>query len=177
MSDQLDFGSMDDQFEKEKAPESKGYELLPQGTYDMTVTKVWPSFYEEGNQRQLEWRLVVDGPRHAGKKVARRNTVEPDQLKWLKKDLAACEVELKGGTLNALNDQDWLDGEFVGLRVQVYVAHKKKGDKTYANYYFNKRLGKRDLTAEENAPVEEGGEFSGGGGGGSTYTQDDDAPF
>lgn len=172
----MDFGNLDDAYQETKVPENKGYTLLPTGTYKMTIVGCKPDYKEEWNARFIEWTLVVDGPRHKGKKRRKRSVIEADKLKWLKKDLLALDLELKGGSLNAFNDEEWVNENIVGLQVEVYCSHgtsKKDATKKFERLYFNKRVGRRDITEDDHMEDDETSEIEGSGG----YSEDDDRPF
>ena len=71
-----------------------GYDMVPDGTYwteveDMSVDMVKSS----GNPR-MTWMLRILGPNHYGRQLRRDFVITRDSLKWLKRDLYLCGLEL-----------------------------------------------------------------------------------
>lgn len=113
--------------------ENTGGAEVPDGKYQARVSRVELKASKQGNP-MLEWELDIIGPRCAGRKLWRRNMLaSPENVKWLKADLAACGVTL--ARLNDLNDERYL-APLIGVTLEV--RKKTKGE--YDNVYIDKRV-------------------------------------
>jgi hypothetical protein len=125
------------QSDYESAPaerENKGSDSVPDGKYQVRISRLTMTESKKGNNPMLEFELDILGPKCAGRKLWKRNMlVSADNIKWLKGDLYVCGLVLKN--LNDLNDQEIL-GTLIGVTLEV--TKKTKGE--YENVYLDKRI-------------------------------------
>ncbi len=117
---------LDDAFATAEVQERSGE--VPDGKYVVTVERV----ELKRSQKQvpmLAWTLkIVEGP-HAKRLLFRNNMIEtPENVKWLKTDLATCGVTI--AKLSELDVSKLLD-------IRLHVTKRKKGE--YDNVYIDSR--------------------------------------
>lgn len=167
---QIDFGDLDESYQKAEAPSFA--DSIPDGDYEMVIVNAFPALGKESGNRIFKWKVKVIGPRNAGVTLWRNSTLEPDRIKWFKKDMAAIGIELT--TLKVLNDVDWIDEHVKGVKVKANVRNKDG----YCNIYFQKKLGKVTLTEADRADGAGSGSSSDDAGGfTSSGGYSEDAPF
>ena len=112
----------------DKADSGTDYAPVPDGPYVCCVDRVEFRESKAGNP-YLNWVLVVDNGPHEGRWLFKRNMLGNAQnMSFLKKDIAACGVDLPP----KLSDFDL----GVLLDVKVKVTKKTKGD--FENIYIDK---------------------------------------
>ena len=131
MSNTFDLNDLDQMsgFANTEVPETNG--AVPDGRYTAFVEHVELN-RTKNDKRRLSWRLKIIGPSHVGRCVFNSHILEtPQNLKWLKKDLMLCGIELNAWSEMPQRLQDLLD---IVLEVQV----KTNGD--FLNTYFRNRV-------------------------------------
>jgi Protein of unknown function (DUF669). len=152
----MDLSRYDAEYAAAEAP-TGNYDELPDGTYHVLVHTVELGSTREAGDPILKWQLEVQTGPQAGRFLFRNNLfATPNNLKFLKKDLAVC-----GMTLTKLSELEDRLEELLDIELEVKKTTDKKGDKTYSNVYFQKRL----------TPV------AAGKGNGSGPLNPDDLPF
>jgi hypothetical protein len=131
--DDFDLAQFDDDFAG--APvEEKEFEEPPDGKYQVLVDKVEMTRSKERNLPMLKWQLRILGPRCAGRFLFRNNMIaSPENVKWLKNDLATCGMDV--GELK-LSDLPNRLGELLDVTLEV----QKKTNGEYTNVYLNRRI-------------------------------------
>lgn len=131
-----------------EAPDTN--DAVPDGRYTAFVEHIELT-HTKTDKRRLSWRLKIIGPSHVGRCVFNDHLLEtPDNLKWLKRDLTTCGIELSAWSELPHRLEDLLD---LVLEVQV----KTKGD--YTNCYFRKRVALADgVNPRELAVASDGGD-------------------
>jgi hypothetical protein len=120
-------------YETAPAERDKSQTEVPDGKYQVRVTRVELKDSKQGNP-MLEWELDILGPRHAHRKLWRRNMLtSSENIKFLKSDLYTCGVTLT--LVNDLNNEPTLRA-LIGVTLEV--TKKTKGD--FENVYFDKRI-------------------------------------
>jgi len=132
-NDTFDLAQYDDDF-AEAPVEEKEFEEPPDGKYQVLVDKVEMARAKQSGAPMLKWQLKIIGPRCAGRYLFRNNMIaSPENVKWLKNDLATCGVDVGGLKLSDLPNRL---GEL--LDVQLEVQKKTNGE--YTNVYLNRRI-------------------------------------
>ncbi len=131
--DDFDLAQYDDDFAG--APvEEKEFDEPPDGKYQVLVDKVEMARSKQTNAPMLKWQLKIAGPRCAGRYLFRNNMIaSPENVKWLKNDLAICGMDVAGLKLSSLPNRL---GEL--LDVQLEVKKQTRGE--YTNVYFQRRI-------------------------------------
>jgi len=127
----IDLSQFDDDF-AEAEVESREFDELPDGKYQVTVDKVELTRAKTSGNALLRWTLkILNGP-HVGRLLWRNNVMASrDNLRFLKTDLHVCGLDLE-----KLSD---LPGELDQLLdVNLEVTKKTRGENT--NIYFNRRI-------------------------------------
>ncbi|MEA3364860.1 MAG: DUF669 domain-containing protein [Candidatus Hydrogenedentes bacterium] len=121
----------DDDF-AEAPVEEKAFDEPPDGKYQVLVDKVELTRSKTSNNPMLKWQLKILGPQCAGRYLFRNNMIaSPENVKWLKGDLATCGLDLE--KLSELpNNLDKL------LNVKIEVTKRTRGENE--NVYFNRRI-------------------------------------
>lgn len=131
--DEFDLAQYDDDFAG--APvEEKEFEEPPDGKYQVLVDKVEMARSKQTNAPMLKWQLKIVGPRCAGRYLFRNNMIaSPENVKWLKNDLATCGMDVQSLKLSDLPNR-------LGELLDVTLEVQKKTNGEYANVYLNKRI-------------------------------------
>ena len=88
-----DLAGFDEEYEGYEATENE-FEPVPDGKYQVKVETVELTRTQKGDP-MLKWMLRIVGPTHQNRILWRNNVMAtPDNIRWLKKDLYACEVKL-----------------------------------------------------------------------------------
>ena len=125
------------------------YKPVPDGAYVCVVDKVEFRESKAGNP-YLNWILVVDSGPHEGRWLFKRNMLgSPQNMTFLKKDIAACGTDVPS-KLSDLKLESLLD-------LKVKVTKKTKGD--FENVYIDRVVAE----AKGTTPIQE--------------FNDDDIPF
>jgi hypothetical protein len=129
--DDIDLRQFDEDFAA--APVEEGeFGDVPDDTYKVSVEKAELTNARSSGSPMLKWTLRILGPRFAGRYLWRHNMfATKENLRWLKKDLLICGLELV--KLSELRDRlhELLD-------VQLEVTKRKKGE--FTSIYINRRL-------------------------------------
>lgn len=166
MTDTFDLADLDDMsgYADTEVPEDNG--SVPDGRYTAFVDQVELTKTKTG-KRRLSWQMKIIGPNQVGRCVFNGHMLETaDNLKWLKRDLKTCGIELSAWSELPQRLQDLLD---IVLDIQV----KTKGE--FQNCYFKSRVElaegtkPRDLIAEQDGSTVSGSDVAG--------LFDDDTPF
>ena len=91
-----------------------GYDVIPDGMYWAVVEHVsFDTIKSTGNPR-MTWMLCILGPDRHGRQMRRDFVITRDSLKWLKRDLYLCGLEL-----GSLSDLPGRCANLVNLKVLV----------------------------------------------------------
>lgn len=125
-----DLAQFDDVYEGADVSDG-GFEPVPDGTYQARVEAVELTRTQKGNPK-LKWTLEIVGPTHQGRLLWRHNQLGSDEnVRWLKKDLWACDVKLERTSELPANMGRLLD-------IHLEVVKKTRGE--YDSVYINKRI-------------------------------------
>lgn len=131
--DDFDLAQFDDDF-AEAPVEEKEFEEPPDGKYQVLVDKVEMTRSKERNLPMLKWQLKILGPRCTGRYLFRNNVIaSPENVKWLKNDLATCGMDVAGLKLSELPNR-------LGELLDVTLEVQKKTNGEYTNVYLNRRI-------------------------------------
>lgn len=128
---EIDLSEMDADF-ADAAVEDNEFGDVPDGKYRVIVDKVELKRSKAAGNPMLAWALRILGPHYVGRMMFHNNVIaNKENLRWLKKDLLVCGLELvRLSDLHASLPQL--------LDVQLEVTRRTRGEHT--NTYFNKRL-------------------------------------
>jgi hypothetical protein len=125
-----DLAGFDDEYEGYEATENE-FEPVPDGKYQVRVETVELTRTQKGDP-MLKWMLRIVGPTHQGRILWRNNVMAtPDNIRWLKKDLFACEVKLARISELPANLGQLLD-------IHLEVTKKTRGE--FDSVFINKRI-------------------------------------
>ena len=129
----LDLAQFDDDF-AQASVENRDFEEPPDGRYQVVVDRVELTRSRQSNTPMLKWQLRIMGPTCAGRCLFRNNMIgTPENVRWLKYDLATCGVDVSRLKLSELaNHLDKL------LDVALEVQKRTNGE--YTNVYINRRI-------------------------------------
>lgn len=131
--DDFDLAQFDDDFVG-AVVEEKDFEEPPDGKYQVIVDKVEMARSKTSNQTMLKWQLKILGPRCAGRYLFRNNMIaSPENVKWLKNDLATCGIDVANLRLSDLPNR-------LGELLDVTLEVQKKTNGEFANVYLNRRI-------------------------------------
>ena len=126
-----DLAAFDEEY-REAQVEEREREDVPDGTYQVAVEKAEMTRARNSGRPMLKWTLRILGPSQANRVLWRHNVIAtPDNIRWLKQDLATC-----GLVLDKLSELPARLGEL--LDVKLEVAKRTRGDNT--NVYLNRRI-------------------------------------
>ena len=129
---ELDLSNLDADFDEAEVEEEEEYQVIPDGKYQVEVSHVELRRTKNTGDPSLAWEMRVIGGEHAGRKLWRNNVLKTkENMRWFKKDLRKCGVELP--KLSALPLH--LD-KLIGVRLEI----KKSSHGKYFNVYLNKKL-------------------------------------
>ncbi|CAM2070255.1 DUF669 domain-containing protein [Sulfidibacter corallicola] len=140
---EIDLSSMDDDFVRAEKKESKSFEDLPEGKYQVRVAKVELTKAKTTGNPMIKWELLVLSGKYRNRRIWRNSVLTANTMSYIKTDLAICGLELAKLSDLPLRLADLLD-------VDLEIFLKVKADST--NVYFNKRLEGLD-TAADSAPT------------------------
>lgn len=129
----LDLAHFDDEFEG-AAVEERDFEEPPDGKYQVVVDRAELARSQTSGNLMLKWQLKILGPQCAGRYLFRNSMiVTPENLKWLKTDLATCGMDVQTLKLSELPQRlhELLD-------VQLEIRKKASGE--YVNIFFQRRI-------------------------------------
>ena len=125
-----DLAGFDEEYEGYEATDSE-FEPVPDGKYQVKVETVELTRTQKGDP-MLKWMLRIVGPTHQGRVLWRNNVMAtPDNIRWLKKDLYACEVKLARISELPANLSQLLD-------IHLEVTKKTRGE--FDSVFINKRI-------------------------------------
>lgn len=155
--DDFDLAQLDGDFEH--APvEDREFEEPPDGRYQVMVDKVELARSKTSGAAMLKWQMKIIGGRCAGRYIFRNNMIaSPENVKWLKRDLATCGMDVNAFKLSELP-------EHLGELLDVTLDVQKRTNGDYVNVYLNRRI-------EIDVPADFSSKRGDGGGG------DDMMPF
>ncbi len=131
--DDFDLAQFDDDF-AEAPLEERDFEEPPDGKYQAIVDKVELTRSKTSNQPMLKWQLKIIGPRCKGRYLFRNNMIaSPENVKWLKTDLATCGMDVAELRLSDLPNR-------LGELLDVTLEVQKKTNGEYVNVYLNRRI-------------------------------------
>lgn len=126
-----DLSHLDDAY-SETPLETSDRESIPDGKYTARVTKAMLATSKKSGDPMLKWELTIVAGDYEGRKLFRNNMLaNPENLKFLKKDLNTC-----GMTLDKLSSLGNRLEELLDLVLEV----QKKTNGEYENVYLNKRV-------------------------------------
>jgi hypothetical protein len=116
--------------------QANGSSKLPDGTYQVKVDKVRLVRSKDQMRLMLIWELVCVSGEHEGEPHTHIRTIDADNMKWLKGELAIAGVQIS--LLSELPDhlEDALD-----TIIEITVKTSHKDDRDYTNTYFRKQVG------------------------------------
>lgn len=145
-SEDLDLTQFDDEYAKADVSELD-FEPVPDGKYVVNVENAELTRAQVSDKPMLKWSLRILSGSYRGRSLWRNNLiVTPENIRWLKKDLSTCGLDLKRisdlpGNLDRLID------------VQLEVSKRTKGENE--NIYFNRRvLSEREYDNDSTADAE-----------------------
>ena len=116
---------------KDSEVDEDGFDTVPDGKYQVNVDRVELVRTTKGDP-MLKWTMRILGPNFAGRNLWRYNVMASDEnIRWLKKDLYACELRLTRISELPANLERLLD-------VRLEVTKRTKGE--YESIYINKRI-------------------------------------
>ena len=125
-----DLAHFDDVY-KDSEVDEDGFDTVPDGKYQVNVDRVELVRTTKGDP-MLKWTMRILGPNFAGRNLWRYNVMASDEnIRWLKKDLYACELRLTRISELPANLERLLD-------VRLEVTKSTKGE--YESIYINKRI-------------------------------------
>jgi hypothetical protein len=117
--------------------ESKSFESVPNGKYQVFVDKAYVNKSEKTGNDQLIWELVILAGPYKKRRLFHRNTLlTQDNVRWLLHDLQVAGVP-PITTMNELHDRV---KALLDVVLEVSVRNKQLDDSSVANIYLNKRL-------------------------------------
>jgi len=127
--DEFELAKFDEEF---ASADTKDLEQAPDGDYQVSVERVEITRARTSGNAMLRWALRIISGEHAGRLLRRHNMIlTPDNLKWLKRDLHTCGLEIS--TLSELPQNL---GKL--LDVTLEVAKRTRGENS--NVYINRRI-------------------------------------
>ena len=124
--EQLDYDYSETPFDESEL------EDVPDGSYQVIVDKVELTRAKSSGSPMLKWILKILGPQCANRLLWRHNVIASrENLRWLKRDLFICGVQLAKLSDLPANLERLLD-------VKLEVAKRTRGDSM--NVYFNRRI-------------------------------------
>lgn len=128
----IDLAQWDEVYSEHDVTESKDFDSLPDGRYQVEVASVELTVSKAAGNPMLAWELTVLGPRHIGRKIWRNNMmISADNIKWLKQDLWRCGLKL-----TKLSDLKARLEELLDIRLDVSLKTKRK----IQNVFFDKLI-------------------------------------
>ncbi len=128
----VDLAQFDDDFAE--APVEKKFEEPPDGKYQVLVDRVEMARSKQTGSPMLKWQLKILGPRCMGRYLFRNNVIaSPENVKWLKSDLATCGMDVAGLKLSELPHR-------LGELLDVTLEVQKKTNGEFVNVYLNRRI-------------------------------------
>jgi hypothetical protein len=125
-----DLAGFDEEYEGYEATDSE-FEPVPDGKYQVKVETVELTRTQKGDP-MLKWMLRIVGPTHQGRVLWRNNVMAtPENIRWLKKDLFACEVKLARISELPAN---------LGLLLDLHLEVTKKTRGEFDSVFINKRI-------------------------------------
>ena len=125
-----DLAGFDDDYVGSEVSDSE-FDSVPDGKYQVIVERVELVRTTKGDP-MLKWTLRILGPTHEGRLLWRNNVMaNSENVKWLKKDLYACELHLARISELPANLERLLD-------IHLDVTKKTRGE--YESVYINKRI-------------------------------------
>ncbi len=129
--DDINLGDFDEGY-NEAEYENNDYSPVPDGNYQVLVDGVGIELAKTSGNPMLKWTLKILGPSHQGRLLWTRNVIMHGQsMKWLKRNLLTCGLELK-----RLSDLKHRLNEL--LDVKLEISKRTRGENE--NIYFNKRI-------------------------------------
>ena len=116
---------------------------VPDGTYQVRVNKVALVRSKTSGVPMLKWDLIILGPTKANWHLWHYNILKKENMKWVKRDLYCCGLELEKISDLPNNLEELLD-------IHLEVRKKTNGD--FENIYFNRRI---DTTATNQEVTED----------------------
>jgi len=133
---EMDLADFDEAFEGAEGDNEREFEPIPDGRYQVIVDRVELVRTSKGDP-MLKWTLRVLGPTHEGRLLWRNNVMaSAENVKWLKRDLYACDLRIARLSELPANLERLLD-------IRLEVTKRSKGE--YESICINKRI----RTAEE----------------------------
>jgi len=127
---ETDLAALDDAFERADADDD-AFESVPDGRYQAVVDRIELVRTQNGDP-MLKWTLRILGPTHANRLLWRYNVLSSDEnVKWLKKDLLRCGVQLTRLSELPANLERLLD-------LRLDINKKTKGD--FESVYIDRRV-------------------------------------
>ena len=125
-----DLAGYDEEYEAGDVSDGE-FEPVPDGKYQVKVETVELTRTQKGDP-MLKWMLRIVGPTHVDRVLWRNNVMaSSDNIRWLKKDLYACDVKLARLSELPANLGRLLD-------IHLEVVKKTRGE--YDSVYINKRI-------------------------------------
>lgn len=127
---EADLADFDDVYVDSEVSDDQ-FEPVPDGKYQVLVDRVELVRTSKGDP-MLKWTLRVTGPTHEGRLLWRNNVMATDEnIRWLKKDLFACDVRLARLSELPASLERLLD-------IRLEVTKKSRGE--YESVYINRRV-------------------------------------
>jgi hypothetical protein len=128
---EVDLSRFDNDF-SEAQVETKEFDSIPDGKYQVNVEKVEITTTKTTGNPMLKWTLKILAPNFRGRLLWRNNVMATgENIRWLKNDLHTCGLELQKLSDLPANLPRLLD-------VKLEVTTKTKGENQ--NVYFNRRI-------------------------------------
>lgn len=135
----MDLSQFDDDF-KAAEVETGEYVQVPDGKYQVNVDRVELTKSRNGNP-MLKWTFRILAPVHRGRLLWKNSVITDRTLKWLKKDLVICGLQLD--RLSELSDRlhDLVN-------IQLEINKRTKGEDE--NLYLQQRIAIDGASSNEN---------------------------
>ncbi len=72
----------------------RGYDVVPDSEYWTVVEDVTLGIVSHSGRPRITWSLRILGPTAFGRQIKRSLVITPDSLRWLKRDLFLCGLEV-----------------------------------------------------------------------------------
>jgi len=132
-----DLSHLDDLLVGTEPAESKSFDTVPNGKYQVYVDKAYVNKSEKTDNDQLVWELVILAGPHKRRRLFHRNTlVTQANTRWLLHDLQMAGVP----PITKMNDLHDRVKALLDVVLEISVHNKQLDEKSVTNIYLNKRL-------------------------------------
>lgn len=132
-----DLSHLDDLLVGAEPAESKSFDTVPNGKYQVFVDKAYTNKSDKTGHDQLIWELVIlAGPFKRRRLFHRSTLLTQDNVRWLLHDLQVAGVP----PITKMNELHDRVKALLDVVLEVSVRNKQLDENTVTNIYLNKRL-------------------------------------